>query len=115
MTKGIALYEFESRDFGATKTPIGARALTDVGKVNSMGREVCRAVSILETMRASASDVKEQALTKGMRVGAAMEPDIGTSIMVGDKRRKNETSVCVKMVFMMYGNHHTETNPSYAK
>ena len=88
MTKGIALCEFESRAFGATKTPTGARALTEVGKVNSMGREVCRAVSILETMRASVSDVKEQALTKVMRVIAAMEPDIGTSIMVGDNKEK---------------------------
>ena len=88
MTKGIALCEFESRAFGVTKTPTGARALTDVGKANSRGNGVCLAVSIPATTRASASSVKASAFTKAISAVIVVGAGIGTSIMVVDNKEK---------------------------
>lgn len=84
MTKDIALRESASRGSGATRTPIGARALAEAGKVNSRECGASLAVSILETTKASVSGAKGRDLTRVMSAVVAEDPVVGTSIMVGN-------------------------------
>ena len=80
MTKGIALYESESRVFGVTRTPTGARALTETGKVNSRGQGVCREANILVITRVFALGAKGAAITRVMFVIVVMGLGAGVSI-----------------------------------
>ena len=81
MTKGIAPRESASRGSGATRTPIGARALAEAGKVNSRERGVSLSVSIPATMRVSVSGVRGRDLTRVMSAAVVTEQVVGTSIM----------------------------------
>ena len=93
MTKGIDLCESRNRGSGATRTPTGVRALTEVGKGNLRGRGACPVVSTPVTTRASASGARGRAILKVIPAVVAAGPGGGTSIMVCEKERsRNEAS-----------------------